>query len=487
MLFNSPQFLLFFAVVFLLYYMLAERYRWALLLMASCLFYMAFVPAYILILFGLITGDYWLGLLIARAHGRSRGWLLFISIIANLSTLFFFKYFNFFQENVVLIAQAIHWNYPFVTLSILLPLGLSFHTFQSLSYVIEVYRGKQEPERHFGIYALYVMFFPQLVAGPIERPQHMLHQFHAAHPFDATKVRRGLELMLWGLFKKMVIADKLAVVVDGIYADPHATGTAYLLAAILFSYQIYCDFSGYSDIAVGSALVLGYDLMQNFNRPFAARSMPELWRRWHISLSSWLRDYLYYPLAYTWRRSSWGVYVSLFVTFVLIGLWHGANWTFVAFGALHGVYMISSQGTGRLRKKLVMIANLAAHPRIHHILQTLSTFILVSIALVFFRAPTIEFATHVFATILNELLHPIVFVADIVQLLPRGMVAFSAALTFSALALLEAVQYLQSRTGTPYILESVLRPVRWGLYYGLILAILFLGVLRAHSFIYFQF
>ncbi|MDE1946239.1 MAG: MBOAT family protein, partial [Patescibacteria group bacterium] len=320
MLFNSLSFLIFFAAVFLLYFaVIPDRFRWLFLLVASCIFYMAYIPQFILILFFLIAVDYFMGIEIAKAEGSARKKFLIVSIIANLGTLFFFKYFNFFNENAAAIAKLIHWNYSPLLLQIALPLGLSFHVFQSLSYVIEVYKGRQQAERHFGIYALYVMFFPQLVAGPIERPQHMLHQFHEQHDFSAVRVRRGLEIMLWGFFKKLVIADWGGQIVDHVFSNiPGTNSWTVVIAVFLFTYQLYCDFSGYSDIAVGLALVFGYHLTWNFNRPFASRSIAELWRRWHISLSSWLRDYLYTPLAFAWRKAgTWGIYASLLVTFAL--------------------------------------------------------------------------------------------------------------------------------------------------------------------------
>src|SRR3989344_5030668 len=292
MLFNSLSFAVFFPVVVVLYYTLPQRYHVPLLLIASCVFYMAFVPQYILVLFTLITLDFFLAQLIEKQTGRRRAALLWTSVAGNIGMLFFFKYFNFFNINLDALADLLHWNYDPMLLYIALPLGLSFHIFQSLSYVIEVYRGRFKPERNYLIYALYVMFFPQLVAGPIERPAHLLPQFLKAHTFDAQRVRRGLERILWGFFKKIVIADNIAPIVSHIYAGTPADGPLIIAVALLFAYQLYCDFSGYSDIAVGTALVLGYDIMENFDRPYAARSVSEFWRRWHISLSSWLRDYL---------------------------------------------------------------------------------------------------------------------------------------------------------------------------------------------------
>ncbi len=297
MLFNSLEFVIFFPVVTLLYFLLPHRFRWLHLLAASCVFYMFFIPAYILILAFTIVIDYFAGILIENARGKSRKIFLATSLAANIGVLFVFKYYNFFSENLAQIASLLNVEYALPALSILLPVGLSFHTFQAMSYTIEVYRGNQKAERHFGIYALYVMFYPQLVAGPIERPQSLIHQFYERHDFDSNRVSNGLKLMLWGLFKKIVVADNLAVFVDAVYNQPRAwDGVNLIIATIFFAFQIYCDFSGYSDIAIGAAEVMGFKLMTNFNRPYHSKSISEFWKRWHISLSTWFRDYLYIPL-----------------------------------------------------------------------------------------------------------------------------------------------------------------------------------------------
>ncbi len=493
MLFNSIPFLFFFVGVFIAYYFIVpDRYRWLLLLLASCYFYMAFIPQYILILFFLITLDFFLAKGIAASSGPHRKTMLTLSILANLGTLFFFKYFNFFNANVAHIAQAIHWNYSPLLLQIALPLGLSFHVFQSLSYVIEVYKGRQEPERHYGIYALYVMFFPQLVAGPIERPQQLLWQFHDSHPFSSPKVREGLELMLWGFFKKLVIADWIGQSVDHIYANAGASdGLTLLIAGIFFTYQIYCDFSGYSDIAVGSSLVFGYDLMQNFNRPFAARSIPEYWRRWHISLSSWLKDYLYYPLAFSGKRiTKLRLYVSLVVTFVLIGLWHGANWTYVAFGLLHGIYMVGSQFTEKWRAAAARLTGLARLPRLHQAWQTVITFLMVTAALIFFRAPSLRLALMIFDKIGNGFAHlgkELGMLDHIVSASNLGLPLPRIALTLAFIVVLEILQYVRARRDVRSLFTGLPKWQRWAGYYALGFTILFLGYLHSQTFIYFQF
>src|SRR3989344_5166299 len=349
MLFNSLQFLIFFPVVTVLYFLITQRYRWVLLLAASVVFYMAFIPIYVLILIITIIIDYCAGIWIEQSTGRNRKVFLVISIVSTCLVLFIFKYFNFFNANLSALAQFLHWNYPIPILNIILPIGLSFHTFQSLSYVIEVYRGKQKAEYNFGIYALYVMFYPQLVAGPIERPQNLLHQFYEKHDFNYRRVTDGLKLMLWGLFKKIVIADRLAVFVNQVYNNPTGfEGISLITATVFFAFQIYCDFSGYSDIGIGAAQVMSFKLMDNFKRPYFSKSISEFWKRWHISLSTWFRDYFYFSIGGN-RVSIPRWYFNLFATFLLSGFWHGANWTFIFWGALHGFYLIFGIMASKIR------------------------------------------------------------------------------------------------------------------------------------------
>ena len=332
MLFNSMSFFVFFGLVTPTYFLLPHRFRWLLLLAASCVFYMAFVPVYLLILLFTIIVDYFAGLLIHGSTGKTRKLWLVASIVSNVGVLFFFKYFNFFNENLTHLAEFLNWQYSIRSLQILLPIGLSFHTFQAMSYTIEVYYGRQQPEKHFGIYALYVMFYPQLVAGPIERPQNLLPQFREVHSFDPYRVSLGLSRMIWGLFKKVVIADRLVYLVDVVYVHPgYYDGLSLFTATIFFAFQIYCDFSGYCDIALGAAQVMGFHLMENFEQPYFSRSISEFWRRWHISLSTWFKDYLYIPLGgnrLTLVRT-WG---NLAIVFLVSGLWHGANWTYIVWG-----------------------------------------------------------------------------------------------------------------------------------------------------------
>ena len=397
MLFNSLQFLVFFVVVTLAYYSLPWRGRWMLLLGASCYFYMIFVPVYLLILLGTIVIDYFAGLWIATAQGRRRKWYLVISLISNIGILAYFKYYNFFNENLTRLLGTVSLDNPLPLLNILLPIGLSFHTFQAMSYTIEVYRGNQKAERHFGIYALYVMFYPQLVAGPIERPQNVLWQYHTYFKYDFENVKAGLMQMAWGFFKKVVIADRLALVVDAAYNHvPEQNGLTLLVATLFFTFQIYCDFSGYSDIAIGAARVMGFTLMENFRTPYAARSISEFWRRWHISLSSWFRDYLYIPLGGN-RVGLSRQYFNQFFVFLMSGLWHGAKWTFVIWGALHGLYLILARWRDKWMEKQGV--KLPEEKPWYQALQVALTFGLVMLTWVFFRANATGDAFQILAKI----------------------------------------------------------------------------------------
>ena len=356
------------------------------LLAASCYFYMAFVPIYILILGFTIVIDYYAGIFIENASGSKRKLFLTISLIANIGVLAIFKYYNFLNDNFSFLMQGFGLENPIPYLSILLPVGLSFHTFQAMSYTIEVYRGHEKAERHFGIYALYVMFYPQLVAGPIERPQNLLYQFRQKFDFDYARVTSGLRLMLWGLFKKVVIADRLAVAVDLVYNNPQDhSNSSLILATFYFAFQIFCDFSGYSDMAIGAARVMGFNLMNNFNGPYLAKSVQEFWSRWHISLSTWFKDYLYIPLGGN-RVGIPRWYLNTFIVFLVSGLWHGASWNFVIWGALHGFYIVFANLTAKPRaaiNKALLIDKLP-------ILKTFTTFVLVAFAWIFFRANTLN-------------------------------------------------------------------------------------------------
>jgi alginate O-acetyltransferase complex protein AlgI len=494
MLFNSLQFALFFPLVTLLYFALPHRWRGALLLGASGVFYMAFVPAYIGILAVTILIDYVAGLRIEATTGARRRLWLMLSIASTCAVLFVFKYFDFFNDTIALAARAMGMAYAVPALQLLLPVGLSFHTFQSLSYVIEVYERRQTAERDFGVYALYVMFYPQLVAGPIERPQHLLHQFREVHRFDYARVVAGLQLMAWGLVKKIVVADRLAELANRVYDAPRGfTGLPLITGTIAFAFQIYCDFSGYSDIAIGSAQVMGFTLTKNFDRPYAARSLAEFWHRWHISLSTWFRDYVYIPLGGNRvGRSRW--YANLFVTFLVSGLWHGARWTFVVWGALHGAYLILGVVSAGARARVCARLGLERHPALLRISQTTVTFALVGVAWVFFRAATLGDAWYVATHLASGLGAQLASIvardpAAISSLVFVGAEPSRVVLAVAAVIALLVVEHVQG--AAPLSLRTRIAgaraPIRWAAYACAVLTIMTLGVFQSARFIYFQF
>ena len=381
MVFNSLQFLVFFGIVTSAYFLLAHKYRWALLLAASCYFYMAFVPVYLGILGLTIVIDYFAGIYLERFQGGAKKIFLGCSLLANLGVLAIFKYYFFFTDNVNALSNYFSIPIHFPVLNFLLPIGLSFHTFQAMSYTIEVYRGKQKAERNFGIYSLYVMFYPQLVAGPIERPQNLIHQFYEKHVWDTARVKLGLLQMMQGFFKKVVIADRLAMVVDPAYANlSNQSSLNLIIASIFYSFQIYCDFSGYSDIAIGASKVMGFKLMNNFNAPYTAKSIPDFWRRWHISLSTWFKDYVYFSLGGN-RVSIPQWYINIMVVFIISGFWHGASWNFVIWGALHGVFQLVGIELSRRFPSLSPEKAQGIYLRIFQVW----TFALVTLAWIFFR------------------------------------------------------------------------------------------------------
>ena len=479
MLFNSLDFLLFFPIVTILYFLLPHKYRWIHLLLASCIFYMAFVPVYILILFFTIVIDYIAGIVIENAEKKKRKFFLTVSIVANAGVLAVFKYYNFFIGNVNDLLHSLHVstaNIPF--LSILLPIGLSFHTFQAMSYTIEVYRGKQKAEKHFGIYALYVMFYPQLVAGPIERPQNMLHQFREKHNFDSQNLLEGLRLMLWGFFKKLVIADRLALYVNSVYNSPgNYHYMNLIIATIFFAIQIYCDFSGYSDIAIGAAKTMGFNLMTNFNKPYFSKNIQEFWKRWHISLSTWFRDYVYISLGGN-RVPVKRIYFNVAIVFVVSGFWHGANWTYIVWGALHAFYILFYmflKNTFRINIKENRLLNLA---------YIAFTFLIVAFAWIFFRANSVSDAflivSHIFTLHAS---HPFqLVVSNMKDLSQFGL--FSTVFSLAGIAVLFILE-----TGiTPDLANYNKKPMLdIAFCTSMLFLIVMLGVFNSNSFIYFQF
>jgi D-alanyl-lipoteichoic acid acyltransferase DltB (MBOAT superfamily) len=448
---------------------------------------MAFIPIYILVLALTIVIDYTAGLLIEKTEGKKRKALLVCSILSTCAVLIIFKYFNFFNSSLATVAQFFHWNYPIEALSLILPIGLSFHTFQSLSYVIEVYRGNFKAEKHFGIYALYVMFYPQLVAGPIERPQNLLPQFYEKHTYDDQRVIDGLKLMVWGFFKKVVIADKLGIVVNQVYSDPtQYTGLPLIAGALFFGIQIYCDFSGYSDIAIGAAQVMGFRLRDNFNRPFHSLSSAELWRRWHMSLMSWFRDYVYIPLGGN-RVSKGRWYFNILFTFTLSGLWHGAGWGFVLWGFLCGGWLIVSDWTKGFRAKCAERMKLDRLPAFQQAYQIVFTFFIFCFNFIFFRAQSLSDAFYV-VTHLGTGLGSLGGVkASLKSLYNLGLDRQELMIVLISIGLMELVEVLEPLRNMRRMFLG--RPVlfRWVAYYVVILFLIFFGEYNDRAFIYFQF
>ncbi|MFT5885054.1 MAG: alginate O-acetyltransferase complex protein AlgI [Arcticibacterium sp.] len=476
MVFNSFAFLIFFPLVTLLYFALPHKYRWWILLASSCLFYAWFKVEYLLILVFTIIVDYFAGLWIEKSEGKKRKWALIISIIANVGVLAVFKYANFVLDsaNAVLFRMG---EGTFDLWNILLPIGLSFHTFQAMSYTIEVYRGRVPAEHNIFRYALYVMFYPQLVAGPIERPQNVIHQFYEEHKFDYQRVISGLRLMLWGMFKKVVIADRLAFFVDLVYDNPHAySGFPIIVATVLFGIQIFCDFSGYTDIGLGAARVMGFDLMKNFDRPYFSKSISEFWRRWHISLSSWFKDYVYIPLGGN-RVSEARRYFNLFFVFMISGLWHGASWNFVIWGSLHGIYLVIGQLTGKFQQRVI---GLLKRPMLEKMVHASIVFTLVSLAWVFFRARTFSDSVYLLKGMLKPASHSL---SEVLTLI--GMK--EAIVAFLAIVLMERVHWMQRNINFSAWFDSKPQWFRWSGYYLLLASLLFFAVYSNTQFIYFQF
>ncbi len=471
MLFNSFPFLVFFTAVTILYYAVHQKWRWLFLLSASCYFYAFSIPAYLLVLFLIITVDYFAGILIESNHGNFRRFYLGISIVSNLTVLGIFKYHNFFVENLHLLTGIFSpGQKSFSFWNLALPIGLSFHTFQAMSYTTEVYKGNQKAERHFGIYALYVMFYPQLVAGPIERPQKLIPQFYQKHRIDFDNITNGLKWMLWGFFMKVVVADRLGIYVDYVFRNVEVHSRLALITAVIFySFQIYCDFAGYSLIAIGSAKAMGFSLTKNFNRPYLAASLRDFWMRWNITLSQWFRDYLYFPMGGS--RVNMSKYIfNILVVFILSGLWHGANWTFIVWGLLHGSFILIAH----IRRKLLpgfVVPNL---------MGVFLTFLIVSFCWIFFRSQNIHEASVVVTRIFSPNTIPII----------EGEFEERSLLVYSVLGILCIVAsdiVTEYAPGKFRLLNNSTEWVRMATCIGVIIVILLFGVFDGSQFIYFQF
>lgn len=491
MLFNSLEFLIFFPFVVVFFFLLPHRFRWFFLLLASYYFYMCWRVEYVLIIILLTCIDYWAGIKMGNCKDKGlRRIFLIVSLVANLGLLFSFKYLSFLNESLRGTFQFLHIPYNIPYLNILLPMGISFHTFQAMAYTIEVYRGNQKPERHFGTFALYIAFFPQMVAGPIERASSLIPQFYKKQVLKYANLIYGLKRMAWGFFKKVVIADRLALLVNRVYNDPHQfAGAPLIIATIFFAFQIYCDFSAYTDIAIGSARVMGFKLRENFHSPYLAASIRDFWKRWHISLTSWFRDFLYIPLGGN-RVARWRWYLNLLVVFLLSGFWHGVNWTFVIWGALHGFYLVFAIATRDARDKIAQFVGLTRVPRVYKAIQIAVTFTLVTFAWIFFRANSLKDAvyvvTHLFDFRTTSQLLQLISIKHNTAII-LGLSKVEIAFSFMLICFIQIFYWLQERRGILAILSSKPAVLRFSLYYFLLITIIFLGKFDKSPFIYFQF
>jgi len=482
MLFNSIDFAIFLPTVFLLYWFVTNKnlnLQNFLIVAASYLFYGWWDWRFLsLILFSTIV-DYSVGRKLKKEDNQTkRKILLWISILVNLGFLGFFKYYNFFLENFITAFSFFGKEIQGNSLNIILPVGISFYTFQTLSYTIDVYKRKLEPTKNFIAFSAFVSFFPQLVAGPIERATHLLPQFYIKRTFDYSKAVDGMRQILWGLFKKIVIADRCASFANQAFNNSaDMNGSTLVLGALFFTFQIYCDFSGYSDIAIGTSRLFGFDLMRNFNFPYFSRDIAEFWRRWHISLSTWFRDYLYIPIGGS-RGSTWTKIRNVFIIFIVSGFWHGANWTFIAWGALNAIYFLPLLLTQKNRNYSGVVAQGKYLPSLKELFLMLITFGLTVFAWIFFRAESIGHALNYIHGIFSASLFA----------MPNFLSGRSFLKTIILVVFFVLIEW-QGREGQYAIANLGLkwkRSLRYGLYYSIIIAIFLFGGAK-QQFIYFQF
>ncbi|MGB3607260.1 MBOAT family O-acyltransferase [Psychroserpens sp.] len=482
MLFNSLEFAVFLPLIFLLYWFLVPkraRYQNILLLISSYIFYGWWDWRFLILIFCSSILDYAIGIQLQQnTRKKERKALLWLSITVNIGVLVLFKYYNFFAESFVDAFTLFGASMSIDSLDIILPVGISFYTFQSLSYSIDVYQRRLEPTQDWLSFLCYVSFFPQLVAGPIERAKNLLPQFYKLRKFNYSQASDGMRQMLWGFFKKMVVADNCARYVNLIFDGANElSGSTLLLGALLFSFQIYCDFSGYSDIAIGSAKLFGFDFKQNFAVPYFSRNIAEFWRRWHMSLSTWFRDYLYIPLGGS-QGSTIYVLRNIFIIFMVSGFWHGANWTFIFWGFTHALFFVPLFLFKTNRNYLDIAGQDRMLPSLKELCSILFTFTLVTLAWVFFRAETISEAFAYLKTIASP------------SLLSQPSFIFESKMVFSLffIAMLVVIDWLgrEYEHSLIYIHKKLSKPLRYGFYYLLAMIIFLFGV-KDEPFIYFQF
>jgi len=483
MLFTSLDYYLFLPIVALVFFLTPVRFRWAWLLVASYYFYMDWHPWYIWLIVGSTLIDYTAALQIEGAANKQRkkAWL-WLSIVANLGLLFTFKYFNFLSGEAAKVARLFQPEFEAYHLDVLLPVGISFYTFQTMAYTIDVYKGFAKAERHLGRYALYVSFFPQLVAGPIERSRDLLSQFHFNYHFDYHRIVGGLQLILWGLFKKLVIADRLALFVDEVYGHPaQYEGFTVWLASVFFLFQIFCDFSAYTDIAIGSARILGVRLSQNFeNRVYVITSFNKFWRGWHITLTNWFRDYVFFQLTPMGRGMAW-IIVATVISFTLNGIWHGAEWTFLIWGGLNGLFVALESLLSKPADKWLSRIGLSRGKPLRWLVDFALFFNVAVISIIFFRAVDVQTAF----TLISQLrfwepiqLH--LSITDVIDI-------WEFAIGVGALLVMDGFHWLLRGQRIDVFLSQQGWWVRWVFYLFLLHAVLYLGMPPDREFIYFDF
>lgn len=490
MLFNSIDFAIFFPIVFFLYYLVHKslNVRNLLILLSSYFFYGFWDWRFLFLIFISSFVDFQIGKKMHHTFDiNKKKILLSISLFVNLGLLIYFKYANFFIESLMNSFRFFGNNLEVSTLKIILPVGISFYTFQTLSYTIDIYNNKLKPSNNWLSFFSFVAFFPQLVAGPIERATNLLPQFHRINNFNYEKVKSGLLLIAFGLFKKMVVADRAALYVNEVYANPNEFGgVALLISTILFAIQIYCDFSGYTDIAIGIARTMGFDLLKNFNLPYFSKSLTDFWHRWHISLSTWFRDYLYIPLGGSYNGVN-RTYFNILIVFVISGLWHGAAWTFVFWGAIHGLGLVIEKMTYKLRKSIYKYLGLNKSNYSNKLFFSFITFSIVCLAWIFFRAKSLNEAFEIINRIFNDFeisnfLYPELYLIGLDS--NEFIVLIVSIISLLLAEILHAKKSLMIRLNKNSLL------FRWFIYFVILFAIILFGIYgddKEMSFIYFQF
>jgi len=500
MLFNSLLFVVFFTVVMITHWVLPHKLRWILLLLASLFFYGVFIPAYTLVLAFAVLFNFYFGKWIDETiEDTKRKRILVWGILINIFLLAGFKYFNPVSEFLYRQFQIIPPQ-DSIFYKIVVPLGISFFTFSNISYLIEIKRRKVQAESHLGYFATYVTFFPKLIQGPIERPQHFMPQVHEKKVFDYDMATAGLRLMLWGFFKKLVIADRLALAVNPVYDNPHNyTGLAIVIATIFYSIQIYADFSGYIDIARGAGKLLGFDLLRNFNLPYAAKSIKDFWTRWHITLSQWLRDYIFLPLAFSLSRNlkkdrylgmktDTVIYsLAITVTFLVCGIWHGVGWTFFVWGALFALYLVVGHLTEKGKRRFYRNTGFLYHTRLFGSFQILVTFSLVTLTWLFFRASSITVALDLLKNIFRGWGQLTSLHALSGTFINPGFSIWEFLVVLCCVPFMFFTEYFISKDKYQEMFLRCPVVVRWGFYYFIILVIFAFGKFESQTFVYFQF